>query len=51
MYGLALFVWMLDPGGGEGEGVDVVSLVGVGLGEAGTSEGLCGVGDAVAFEG
>lgn len=48
--GLALFVWLLDPGGGEGEGVDVVGLVAVGLLQAGACEGLGSVRDTVALE-
>lgn len=51
MEGLALFLWLFDPGGGEGEGIDVVGLVGVGFGETGAGEGLGGVWDEEALEG
>lgn len=42
---------MFDPGGGEGEGVDVVGLVGVGLVEACADERLGGVGYSPPIEG
>ena len=51
MDGLALLLCQFDPGGGEGEGVDVVGLVGVGLGEACAEERLGGVGYSPSIEG
>lgn len=51
MDGLALLFCQFDPGGGEGEGVYVVGLVGVGLGEACADERLGGVGYSPPIEG
>lgn len=41
---------MFDPGGGEGECVNIVGLVGEGFLQAGSCEGLGGVGNAVALQ-
>lgn len=51
MYGLALLLYLFDPCGGKGEGIDIVGLVGVGFSETGADKGLGGVWDAPAVEG